>query len=113
MASGLPCTITATRETPMRSGAGDGIRDRSFDIRFTLLRGRVPGRGEIDDVLPVPRWARDTRIAYPEDGRAQPRDEAAELLQHAPAHLRVAHDAAAGLALAHLELRLHEHEHPP
>src|SRR5690242_21084358 len=97
----------------MRSGAGDGICDRSFDIRFTLLRRRVPGCGEIDDVLPVPRGSRDTRIAYAEDDRGQARDEAAELPQDAAAHLRVADDAAAGLALAHLELRLHEYERPP
>ena len=78
-----------------RSGAADGICDRSFDIGFMLLRRRVPGRGEIDDVLPVPGWARDTRIAHPEDGRAHRGDEHAEIAQHPPAHLRVADDAAA------------------
>ena len=40
-------------------------------------------------------------------------DEGAEFPQHPPAHLGIAHDAAAHLAAPGLELRLHQHERPP
>ena len=48
------------------------------------------------------------RTAAPAGG-----DKSAELPQHPPAHLRVADDAAADVAAAGLELRLHQHERAP
>ena len=71
------------------------------DARYTRYSRFPAGPGTQESHTP--------RTAQP----LQARDERAEIAQHPPAHLRIAHDAPAHIAPPGLELRLHQHDRAP
>src|SRR5947209_17664707 len=111
--SGRPCRTTDARETGLPAALANGVADLGVDIDLTLLKQRMAGRGEIQEVLAIPRRPRMRRIAHAQDGGAVGGDEAAKILQHLLAHGRIAHHAAPHALAPGLELRLDEDDRPP
>src|SRR5690242_3168404 len=111
--SGRPCRTTEARETGLPAALANGVSDLGVDIDLALLNQGMDGRGEIQEVLAVPRRARMRRIAHAQDGGALRGDELAKIVQHLCAHRGVANHAAAHQLAAGLELGLHQHDRPP
>src|SRR5207342_2043883 len=113
MTSARPWLRKAARATATPSRRGERTFDLVCDIGGLVLLHGVRMRREVHKVLAISGRARDTRIAHAEDGPAARGRKPGEILQHPPAHLTVADDAAANIGPAGLELGLHEDERPP